>query len=279
MYRWPEHQKGGGAAGKPQGEFDKFEGTVHVVDLATLDPDTEHFPGADWLADRLERKLPFGYDLEWQPDRDKFSENPIALMQFSDESTALLLRTHRSRQYLPVIVMKVLCSDVCRKICVGWDGGDKTKSNNTFHFLPSGIEDLSAIAKSKGLAQTGLKLLAEHFGYKMLKESKTARSNWATSAPLSQEQIAYAAEDAWMTYLLYDKLNSLPDPVIANEEGCDAGTGGLKIAPGWADQGIVRRHDGLWCAMCDKGPMTVALVMERHMEGAKHKKKLASRAL
>lgn len=278
MQRWPNGQQGGGAAGRQPGEFDRFEGTIHVVDLATIDPSTEHFPGKDWLADRLARKLPLGFDLEWQPDRDKFSDNPVALMQFSDESTALLLRTHKSLNYLPVIVMKVLCSEVCHKIGVGFDGPDKTKMDNTFHFLPSGIEDLSDIARKKGLAETGLKLLAEHFGYKMRKESKVARSNWA-AATLTKEQIAYAAEDAWMTYLLYYELEKLPDPVITNEEGCDTVNAGvIQLQPGWAEQGIVRRHDGLWCAMCDKGPMTVALVLERHMEGAKHKKKLANRA-
>ena len=55
------------------------------------------------------------------------SNNRIALMQFADRDTALLLRTHRTERWLPTVLKQVLASETCPKICVGWDGADKKK--------------------------------------------------------------------------------------------------------------------------------------------------------
>lgn len=258
-------------------EYDEFQGRVIVVDLATIDGQTEEFEGRHWLEGRVRERLPVGWDLEWQPDRTKDSDNPIALMQFSDERTALLLRTHRTRNWLPTSVMKALLSESCTKVGVGWDGPDKQKMQSTFNFQPVGIYDLSEIAKKKGIAEQGLKSLTEHFGIKMRKDSRIARSNWA-APELTQEQIQYAAEDAYFSFLLFDKLRNLPDPVPQDQEGYDqVNKGVLELQPGWEEQGIVRRHDGLWCAMCEKGPMLVPMVVARHMEGKNHQKKMQNK--
>lgn len=210
--------------------------------------------------------------MEWQPDRTKEALNPVALMQFSDESTALLLRTHRTLQYLPEAVRHCLESETCLKVGVGWDGPDKTKFANTFRFQPYGIHDLAQTAKQKGLKESGLKSLTEHFGWRMCKDGRMARSNWAQSEELSEDQIMYAAEDAYFSYLLYDKLNALPDPGPEDFAALDSGV--LALQPGWGEQGIERRHDGLYCSLCDKGPMTVPMVVGRHLESTKHIKKV-----
>jgi len=104
------------------------------------------------------------------------------------------------------------------------------------------------------------------------------RSNWAQMEALSKDQVQYAAEDAYYTYLLYDKLRNLPDRKADEEEWDGTDRGLLQLKEGWADQGIVRRHDGLYCAMCGNGPMTVPMVVERHMEGKKHRQKLEAKA-
>lgn len=144
---------------------------------------------------------------------------------------------------------------------------------NTFNFQPIGIVDLSDIAKKKGVAEQGLKSLTEHFGLKMRKETRIARSNWAAQE-LTPEQVKYAADDAYFSFLLFDKLKQLPDQVIQDAEGFAAlNQGVLELKPGWDEQGIVRRHDGLYCTMCNKGPMNVPQVVEKHMEGRTHVKK------
>merc|ERR1719210_1203888 len=127
--------------------------------------------------------------------------------------------------------------------------------------------DLAVIARKKGLAEQGLKSLTEHFGMRMRKDPRVARSNWA-AYELTLEQIQYAADDAYFSYMLLDRIKALPDAMQQDPVGYGAVNKGiLEVQPGWEEQGIERRHDGLWCCMCEKGPMTVPLVVERHMEG------------
>lgn len=40
----------------------------------------------------------------------------------------------------------------------------------------------------------------------------------------------------------------------------------------WECQGIVRKDDGMWCTWCEKGPMTSATVVQRHIEAKGHQK-------
>lgn len=280
MYRFYNERSGGArfgaqAAGRGQGqrEYDEFTGRIIVVDLAEIDGQSEDFEGRSWLEWHTKERLPVGFDLEWIPDRSKDTNHPISLMQFADKDTCLLLRTHRTQNWLPAAVLQCLQSTVCLKAGLGWDGPDKLKMANTFNLQPLGVLDLCKIAEDKVLPERGLKALAERFNIRIRKDGRVARSNWDAPA-LSQEQKQYAAEDAYFTFVLLEKLQSLPDviPQDFNEGYANINQGVLELRPGWDKQGIVRRHDGLYCTMCNKGPMTVPLVVERHMEGAKHRK-------
>eukprot|EP00913_Durusdinium_trenchii_P022731 g21347.t1 len=221
--------------------YSSFTGQVIVVDLSELDSkSSEDFQGSKWLENkslprlastgrdaRSRNRQPVGFDLEWPPDRMKDSNNPIALMQFSDDETALLVRTHRTERWLPNILKQVLSSENCQKICVGWDGADKKKMKSSFELEVAGLLDLATLASQKGLRERGLKALAEHFGLHMKKDGT--------------DQIAYAAEDAYFTYILKDKLEALPD---LEEEGVDlAVEGQLALQPGWKEAG--KREDAL----------------------------------
>ncbi|CAK0856743.1 unnamed protein product [Prorocentrum cordatum] len=168
--------------------YHRFQGQTIVVDLADVNGETEDFPGRHWLEGITRDNKPVGWDLEWQPDRTKETDNPIALMQFADDKVALLLRTHRTRNWLPVSVMRTLLSESCKKVQVGWDGPDRQKMQSTFNFLPLGILDMSELAKVKGVAAQGLKSLSEHFGMKMKKDSRIARSNWADKELTEQQR-------------------------------------------------------------------------------------------
>lgn len=84
------------------------------------------------------------------------------------------------------MLKQVLASETCPKICVGWDGADKKKMKTSFELEPAGLVDLATLAQQKGLKERGLKALAEHFEYKMKKETRVARSNWANEQ-LNQE--------------------------------------------------------------------------------------------
>jgi len=257
-----------------EADYDRYEGQAIVVDLAEIDGRGESFEGAKWLESKFRNRQPIGWDLEWPPDRTKDSNNPIALMQFADHETVLLIRTHRTERWLPNVVKQVLSSETCVKICVGWDGADKKKMKSSFELEPAGLLDLANLASQKGLRERGLKALAEHFGLKMKKETRVARSDWATLL-LSKEQIAYAAEDAYFTYLLKDKLEALND--VEDESVNLAVEGQLALRPGWAEAGIVRRHDGLHCELCGQGPMNTHENVLSHLRGNNHEKKTKAR--
>merc|ERR1711971_149746 len=114
-------------------------------------------------------------------------------------------------------------------------------------------------------------------------DTKVARSNWACRGDLSKAQVQYAAEDAYFTYILYDKLLALsdapPEPV-KEKQGLEIvnGVGILTMMkPEWEAEGIVQKADGVWCSLCEKGPMNMPIVIERHMESVRHRKKLQQR--
>ena len=251
--------------------YHKFPKTPIVVDLSQIDGGGKRFPGSSWLEEKLRNKQAVGWDLEWPPDR-KERDNPIALMQFADADTALLVRTHISQSWLPDLIQSVLESESCIKICVGFDSADKHKMRTSFNLLPGGLLDLATLAAQKGLKEAGLKSLAERFGFRIRKEPRIARSNWA-QAQLTAEQVTYAAEDAYFTFLLREKLEELPDK--REEVQSLAVEGQLRLQEGWAEQGIEKRHDGLWCQLCHQGPMNTPDNVRTHLMGNNHAAGLA----
>eukprot|EP00439_Symbiodinium_sp_Y106_P019681 s4304_g2.t1 len=253
--------------------YHKFPKTPIVVDLSQIDGGGKRFPGSSWLEEKLRNKQAVGWDLEWPPDR-RDRDNPIALMQFADADTALLVRTHVSQSWLPDLIQSVLESESCIKICVGFDSADKHKMRTSFNLLPAGLLDLATLAAQKGLKEAGLKSLAERFNFRIRKEPRIARSNWAQET-LTPEQVTYAAEDAYFTFLLREKLEELPDK--KEEVQSLAVEGQLRLQEGWAEQGIEKRHDGLWCQLCHQGPMNTPDNVRTHLMGNNHAKKIRAR--
>ncbi|MBF0104781.1 MAG: 3'-5' exonuclease domain-containing protein 2 [Deltaproteobacteria bacterium] len=71
-------------------------------------------------------------------------------------------------------------------------------------FTPAGFKDLAALAKKAGLMNHGLRgMTAVLLKFRISKGAQ--RSNWAKPL-LSRDQITYAATDAWVSRLLYEKL-------------------------------------------------------------------------
>ena len=258
-----------------EANFHRFEGTVYVVDLATVTGLTEEFEGREWLVNRTKSGLPFGWDVEWQPDRHTDHDNPVALMKFADDTTALLIRTHHTRNWLPQSVIKALKSERCAKVGVGYGDIDKEKIRGTFNFYPSNVRDLSVVARRKGLAEQGLKALCEHFGYKPEKSARCARSDWSTDQ-LTNAQIQYAADDAYFLFILDDLLEALPDVAVDDAKGPEdlVDRGILQIREGLLEEGIVRKHDGLYCTTCGLGPWIHPDSVIGHLQGKKHVKKM-----
>ena len=84
---------------------------------------------------------------------------------------------------------------------------DLKKLKQVFPFEEESVLDLGMVAKRHGMAKTGLRNLAGIFlGIRVAKGSKT--TNWA-APKLTEQQIAYAATDAWACRELYLKFREL----------------------------------------------------------------------
>ena len=84
---------------------------------------------------------------------------------------------------------------------------DLTKLAMVFPLAPAAVLDAGMVARRHGMEQTGLRNLAGIFlGFRVPKGAKT--TNWA-AARLSEQQIVYAATDAWACRELYLKFREL----------------------------------------------------------------------
>ncbi len=84
---------------------------------------------------------------------------------------------------------------------------DLKKLKQVFPFEEASVLDLGTVAKRHGLKQTGLRNMAGIFlGIRVAKGSKT--TNWAAPR-LTEQQINYAATDAWACRELYLKFKEL----------------------------------------------------------------------
>ncbi len=84
---------------------------------------------------------------------------------------------------------------------------DLKKLKQVFPFEEASVLDLGKVAKHHGMKQTGLRNLSGIFlGFRVAKGSKT--TNWA-APKLTEQQINYAATDAWACRELYLKFREL----------------------------------------------------------------------
>jgi len=160
--------------------------------------------------DALQRDMQDSYvgiDLEWRPDYTKGTSNPVALIQLSAGSTALLIRTSTMKFGWPPALDAFLRRSDIQLVGFSWGSADETKMQRTFGFstkteLKEPIIDVQKVAmlmgfrENIGLANLTKSVICESFD----KAKKVSRSNWAVPAgQLSAAQIKYAALDALTT--------------------------------------------------------------------------------
>lgn len=171
-------------------------------------------------------------------------EGPVKLVHTLDELMAALERINEERllgfdteskpifrkgMVSPPTLMQIACSDIVYLIQLTWMPfnepmasfladperiktgvaiGDDIRMLNKIHpFTAAGLVDLREIAQVKNLATRGLRTLAANF--LRLRISKNAQcSNWGNKE-LSAQQITYAATDAWVSRLVYERMSEL----------------------------------------------------------------------
>jgi len=171
-------------------------------------------------------------------------EGPITLVRTEDELLAALKRINEERllgfdteskpifrkgAISPPALIQIACSDIVFLIqlnCLPFNeriasfladpeliktgvaiGDDIRLLNKIQPFTAAGLVDLRDIAYLKNLSTRGLRTLAANFLH--MRISKNAQcSNWGNKE-LSPQQITYAATDAWVSRLVYERMSEL----------------------------------------------------------------------
>ena len=143
----------------------------------------------------------FGFDTETKPAYRKGENFKTALLQLATDTDAYLFRLHYLKNFETL-------RDVFENPSIIKVGAaishDLKQMQRIFPFNPKGFIDIQTIAKQKGLKNLGLKKMTEDvLGSYLYKGPKM--TNWERQI-LTEEQLLYAATDAWVGLELYRKL-------------------------------------------------------------------------
>lgn len=173
----------------------RYEGPVHVIAA----------PGelAPAMDDILQETL-VGFDTETRPAFRPGESYPPSLAQVATARAVYLFQVQRAD--IAAAVARMLSEEHIVKAGVGM--ADDLKSlKKVVAFHEKSIADVGTLAQRHGLKQSGVRNLAGLFlGFRIPKGTKT--SNWARHK-LTEQQIVYAATDAWACRELYLKFREL----------------------------------------------------------------------
>jgi hypothetical protein len=180
-----------------------FEGTVYKVTSANFLPVA--------ISKLLESDPEYiGIDLEWRPDFNSGDNNPIEIIQLATETVCVLLivRPLQLYRHVPRILSDLLTDPNILKIGHSHDKND-FKKLNSLKLKIDPVFDISDFAKRLGFRRSSLKHLAANlFGYAI--DKKLATSNWSRN-PLTDEQVNYAATDAYLHQRIYQELKEISE--------------------------------------------------------------------
>lgn len=172
-----------------------FDGDIFIIDT------TEKAERAGSL---LNKESMLGFDTETKPSFRKGRTHPVALLQLATSEKAFLFRLNKIR--LPGYLIRILEDPACMKIGVAIKD-DLNSLIRLRSFAPAGFVELQDYVKNHGIADNGLKkLTANVLGFRISKRNQT--SNWEQDV-LTEDQLRYAATDAWTCLEIYRKLNHL----------------------------------------------------------------------
>src|SRR5688572_29550224 len=173
----------------------RYEGAVHVVagmhDLAPA------------MADILQEKV-IGFDTETRPSFRVGESYPPSLAQIATARAVYLFQVQRRE--IAAAVAELLSLE--RIVKAGVSMADDLKAlKKVVEFSEKSIVDLGKVAHRHGLKQSGVRNLTGLFlGFRIPKGTKT--SNWSRQR-LTEQQITYAATDAWACRELYLRFSEL----------------------------------------------------------------------
>lgn len=171
-----------------------FTGKIHLITT-----DTELAA----VAAELNTAKRLGFDTETRPSFKKGDFFKVSLLQLSTEDNAYLIRLGKVTQFQ---VLKTVFENQ-EVVKVGVAIRDDIKQlQRIFPFSPLNFIELQDLAKLKGLKNFGLKGMTEEVLQARL--SKKAKiTNW-DAIELTDQQILYAATDAWIGLQIYQKMEN-----------------------------------------------------------------------
>ena len=163
------------------------------------------------LAVRYLSKCPIlGFDTETKPSFKKGENHKVALLQLASENKAFLFRIQKTG--LPPSITGLLTDPVLLKAGVAIHDDIKALQK-VRHFKPAGFIELQDHARRVGIKDFSLKKLCAIVLNLRISKSQQL-SNWETDN-LSDQQLVYAATDAYMSLKIFEKLsNFIPDDRI-----------------------------------------------------------------
>jgi len=172
--------------------IEKFPGKIFVIEK-------EEDVAAAYLY--LKNKKIIGFDTESKPTFKKGVTSKVSLIQFSTENQAFLFRINKIGFKEEII--HLMSSKKIKKIGIAINDDIKALQKIK-NFEVNNIIDLNQLALKLGFESIGaVKLSILILGFSI---SKSVRlSNWEKES-LTMPQIEYAATDAWICNMIYNKL-------------------------------------------------------------------------
>jgi len=173
----------------------RYEGPVTIV----------RTPGEFAAAfERIREERLLGFDTESKPAFRKGVINAPALIQIACSDRVFLIQLNRVPFNGEMASLLASSDHVKTGVAIG---DDIRLLSKLCPFTADGLVDLRDVARAKGLSTRGLRTLAANFLH--MRISKNAQcSNWGNNE-LTQQQIIYAATDAWVSRLIYEQMSEL----------------------------------------------------------------------
>jgi ribonuclease D len=142
-----------------------------------------------------------GFDTESKPAFKKGEFNHVALIQVAVPDKVYLLRIHEVG--ITNVLRNFLSNPRIIKVGIALDD-DVIALNKRRKFQPEGFHDLNLIAPRLGIENIGARNLSALILNSRISKSQQV-SNWENHV-LTDQQIKYAATDAWVCLEIYNKL-------------------------------------------------------------------------
>ena len=173
----------------------QFDGKIHII---------ERYGAAELIANRLKSCPVLGFDTEARPSFTKGRVNRVALLQLATATEAYLFRL--CKMDMPKNLLALLADPNILKIGAAIKN-DLDLLKRLVKLKPGGFIDLQDMMQKYDIKCLGLsKMAGIILGFRISKSQQL--SNWENTT-LTPAQKRYAATDAWVCYLIYEKLKEL----------------------------------------------------------------------